>query len=406
MAFFYFYVLDLLQRFINWRAFFVLVAIAISVYSMYYANDLSNRLAKEESKKVEIVAKALEISGKNALALGSDSIPISCASDVLLDQVISNNTTVPLIITDENNEVLGDINLPALDEENNSVIREKKLLQELEIYQKKKQRISVILNDSTKQYVYYGESSLTKNLRLFPYGVLGVLFLFVILLIYFLNNSNKYIQDKVWVGMSKETAHQLGTPLTSLLGWLQLLKDKGGNEEIAHEMENDVARLQTIAERFSKIGSQPTLQVENIEEVLSNIVNYMRLRAPKKVTVALYKNYESKKPIEMSKPLFEWVIENLIRNAIDSLQGEGEITLRLSESENRATIDVSDTGKGIPKGKWETVFKPGFSTKKRGWGLGLSLSRRIIKEYHRGDIYVKNSEVDIGTTFRIELNKI
>lgn len=379
---------------------------AISIYSLYYANDLSNRLANEESKKVEIVAKALEISGKNALAFGMDSMPPSCASDILLDQVISNNTAIPLIITNEEDDVLGDRNLPELDNESDGKVRERKLQEVLESYKNNNQRISVILNDSTKQYVYYGESTLTKNLRLFPYGVLGVLFLFVILLIYFLNNSNKYIQDKVWVGMSKETAHQLGTPLTSLLGWLQLLKDKGGNEEITHEMGNDVARLKTIADRFSKIGSQPTLQVENIEEVLENIVNYMKLRAPKRVSVEFYKDYESGDPIEMSKPLFEWVIENLIRNAIDSLEGKGGIVLQLSENENRVTIDVSDTGKGIPKGKWESVFKPGFSTKKRGWGLGLSLSRRIVKEYHRGEIFVKESAVGGGTTFRIILNKI
>ena len=404
--FVYFYDLGLIQRFLNWRTFFVVVAIAISVYSMYYANDLSNRLANEETKKVEIVAKALEISSKNALALGMDSIPLSYNTDVLPDIVISNNTTIPLIITNEREEILSDINFPELDEEINKDVRASKLQDALESYKDYGQRITVVLNDSTKQYVYYGESSLTKNLRLFPYGVLGVLFLFVILLIYFLNNSNRYIQDKVWVGMSKETAHQLGTPLTSLLGWLQLLKDKGGNEEIAHEMENDVARLKTIADRFSKIGSQPTLQVENIEEVLTSIVSYMRLRAPKRVSVELFKSYESADPIEMSKPLFDWVIENLIRNAIDSLQGEGKIILRLSESDNRVTIDVSDTGKGIPKGKWESVFKPGFSTKKRGWGLGLSLSRRIIKEYHRGEIFVKNSELGKGTTFRIVLNKI
>ena len=396
----------MIQRFLNWRTFFVLVAVAISVYSLYYANDLSNRLAEEESKKVEVVAKAFEINGKNALLLSSDSFPSTCAADVLVDQVISNNTTIPIILTDEQNNILADINIPDLDSIKDEKLRSEKLKVFFDDYQKKKNKIPVILNDSTRQYVYYGESALTKNLRLFPYGVLGVLFLFVLLLIYFLNNSNKYIQDKVWVGMSKETAHQLGTPLTSLLGWLQLLKDQGTDESITQEMEKDVDRLKTIANRFSKIGSQPTLEVENIEEVVENIVDYMRLRAPKKVRVELYKSYESGNPIEMSKPLFEWVIENLIRNAIDSLQGEGAITLRLSETENRVTLDVSDTGKGIPKGKWDSVFKPGYSTKKRGWGLGLSLSRRIIKEYHRGEIFVKNSELGKGTTFRIVLNKI
>lgn len=396
----------MIQRFLNWRTFFVLVAIAISVYSLYFANDLSNRLSREESKKVEVVAKALEISGKSALNLAVDSLPVNNFSEVLIDQIITNNTTIPLIITNEQDEILSDINFPELDSETDAALRNRELEKELNFFKNKENRITVILNDSTKQYVYYGESSLTKNLRLFPYGVLGVLFLFVLLLIYFLNNSNRYIQDKVWVGMSKETAHQLGTPLTSLLGWLQLLKDQGGNIDITREMENDVDRLQTIANRFSKIGSQPTLQVENVEDVLTNIVDYMRLRAPKKVVVELVKKYESGDPIEMSKPLFEWVIENLIRNAIDSLQGEGRIDLCLSETDARITIDVTDTGKGIPKGKWESVFRPGFSTKKRGWGLGLSLSRRIIKEYHRGEIFVKNSELDKGTTFRIVLNKV
>ena len=386
----------MLQRFLNWRTFFVLVAIAISVYSLYYANDLSGKLAREETKKVEVVAKALETAGQNALDPDLD----------LAIQIINRNTTVPLIITDANDNILSDINHSEIENELNEIKKLDHLEKQLKDYKSKEQRIPVIIDSVTTQFVYYGESGLTKNLRLFPYGVLGVLFLFVILLMYFLNNSNRYIQDKVWVGMSKETAHQLGTPLTSLLGWLQLLKDREGNRDIAVEMEKDVERLKTIAERFSKIGSQPTLQIENIEETVENIVGYMRLRAPKRVSIALSKSYESGDPVELSKPLFEWVIENLIRNAIDSLQGEGEINLLLSETDNRVTIDVSDTGKGIPKGQWNTVFKPGFSTKKRGWGLGLSLSRRIIKEYHRGEIFVKNSELGKGTTFRIVLNKI
>ncbi len=391
----------MIQRFINWRSFFVLVAVAISVYSLYYANKLSDKLAAEEVKKVEVVAKALEAFGKNSID-----------QDLVLPvEIISSNTTVPLIITNDQNEIFSEVNhaeLIGLNESlsKDSTVRAVFLQKQLEAYKKEGRKISIKADSNTTQYVYYGESALTKSLRLFPYGVLGVLFLFVLLLIYFLNNSNRYIQDKVWVGMSKETAHQLGTPLTSLLGWLQLLKDKGGYEEIASEMENDVDRLQTIANRFSKIGSQPTLQVENIEEVLKNIVAYMKLRAPKRVQIDLNISYPSQAPIEMSKPLFEWVIENLIRNAIDSLEGKGRIDLTLSENENRVIIDITDSGKGIPKGKWESVFRPGFSTKKRGWGLGLSLSRRIIKEYHRGEISVRNSELGKGTTFRIILNKI
>lgn len=372
------------------------MAIAISVYSLYYANDLSDRLAQEESKKVEMVAKALETAGQNVLEQDLD----------LAIQIINSNTTVPLIITNAEDDIFSEVNHTAIEESMDSTAKSRYLEKQLDEYRSKDNRVPVIIDSATTQYVYYGESGLTKSLRLFPYGVLGVLFLFVLLLIYFLNNSNRYIQDKVWVGMSKETAHQLGTPLTSLLGWLQLLKDSGTDKSITIEMEKDVDRLNTIANRFSKIGSQPTLEVENIEVVVENIVDYMRLRAPKKVQVELFKSYESGDPIEMSKPLFEWVIENLIRNAIDSLQGEGKITLRLSETENRVTVDVSDTGKGIPKGKWESVFKPGFSTKKRGWGLGLSLSRRIVKEYHRGEIFVKDSELGKGTTFRIVLNKI
>ncbi len=375
-----------------------MVAVAISVYSLYFANNLSNKLANEETKKVEDVAKALETFGKNALDPDLD----------LAIEIINRNTTVPIIITNSNDEIQPnmDVNHSEIEGQEDSTVRARYLVKQLKSYKEQGHKIPVIYDSVTTQYVYYGESSLTQSLRRFPYGVLGVLFLFVILLIYFLNNSNKYIQDKVWVGMSKETAHQLGTPLTSLLGWLQLLRDKGGNEEITQEMENDVYRLQTIADRFSKIGSQPTLKVEEIEPVLRTIVNYMKLRAPKKVVVDLQVDYDSQSPIEMSKPLFEWVIENLIRNAIDSLQGVGEINLRLSETNNRAIIEVADTGKGVPKAKWETIFKPGFSTKKRGWGLGLSLSRRIVKEYHRGEIFVKNSEMGVGTTFRIELNKI
>jgi len=396
VAFFIHLLFSLLQRFLNWRSFFVLVAVAISAYSMYYANKLSDKLAAEEVKKVEVVAKALETAGKSALDPDLD----------LAIEIINRNTTVPLIITDSKDQVISEVNHSELVGETDSVTQIVFLQKRLKEYKDKQHKVAVIMDATNPQYVYYGESALTKNLRMFPYGVLGVLFLFVLLLIYFLNNSNRYIQDKVWVGMSKETAHQLGTPLTSLLGWLQLLKDQGGDKMITSEMEKDVDRLQTIANRFSKIGSQPTLHVEDIEDVLKNIVAYMKLRAPKRVQIDLDISYPSKSPIEMSKPLFEWVIENLIRNAIDSLEGNGHIHLALSENENRVLIDVVDTGKGIPKGKWESVFRPGFSTKKRGWGLGLSLSRRIIKEYHRGEIAVRNSELGKGTTFRIVLNKI
>lgn len=384
------------QRYLNWQSLFVLVAIIIAILSIIYANDLTTKLAGEEQHKVEAVAKALEVAGKNALSPELD----------LAVQIISSNTTIPLIITNQDNEVLDYNNQPEINETDDATKKQKILTSKINEYAQFEKKIDVKINDSTSQYVYYGESALIQKLRVFPFVILGIFFLFIILLLYFLNYSNRYIQDKVWVGMSKETAHQLGTPLTSMIAWLEHLKEKYKDEEIIGEMGKDVDRLQLIADRFSKIGSQPNLEFQPLIPIVESTISYMQLRAPKKIRIELKTSLTNDIQLELNKPLFEWVLENLIRNALDSLEGKGEITFKMSEKDTQVILDVSDTGKGIPKSSWKRIFNPGFSTKKRGWGLGLSLSKRIMKEYHHGDIFVKQSELGKGTTFRIILNKI
>ncbi len=384
------------QRYLNWQSLFVLVAIIIAILSIIYSNDLTKKLAVEEQNKVEAVAKALEVAGKNALSPELD----------LAVQIISSNSTIPLIITDQQNNVLDYNNQPDIAETNDEAKTLTILKSKIEEYAKFEKKIEVKINDSTSQYVYYGESALMQKLRVFPFTILGIFFLFIILLLYFLNYSNRYIQDKVWVGMSKETAHQLGTPLTSLVAWLEHLKDKYKDEEIVGEMGKDVDRLQLIADRFSKIGSQPNLEFQPLIPIVESTIEYMQLRAPKKVIIELETSVAKDIQLELNKPLFEWVLENLVRNALDSLEGKGHIIFKMYEKDTQVILDVSDTGKGIPKSSWKRIFNPGYSTKKRGWGLGLSLSKRIMKEYHHGDIFVKQSELGKGTTFRILLNKI
>lgn len=374
---------------------FVFFAIVIAILAINYSNNLTYKLAEEEQKKVEIVANALKTASNYS---NSDQLDLAF-------QIISSNATIPLIITDNFGTILSETNHEGLgvSETKDSIILRKKILE----YEKMGNKIEVKVNDSTAQYVYYGASALREKLKMYPYLVLGVFFIFSILLLYFLNYSNKLLYDKIWVGMSKETAHQLGTPLSSMLAWLQLLKEnKEEVEMIVPEMENDLARLQLISDRFSKIGSVPVLEYQALLPIIKGSVVYIKQRASEQVGIQFNYSVPENLSLELNKPLFEWVIENLLRNALDAMQGKGHIRISLYESEQQVIIDVEDSGKGIAKGNWKKVFYPGFSTKKRGWGLGLSLSKRIIKEYHKGDIFVKQSEIDLGTTFRIILNKI
>lgn len=377
----------MIRQFINWKFFLVLLAVVIATVSLYYANNLTRKLAIEERNKVVFISQALE------------NIARSTESDIILaTSIIEKNTTIPLIQTDEKDSILEVRNI---DSTLSSPIQLQKILEELRAMHPP---IQITISDHEWQKIYYGESQLLKELRYFPYVLLCILFLFVIIVVSYLSTTGRHIQDRVWVGMSKETAHQLGTPLTSLVAWIEYLKDTNVETRALGEMQKDVTRLQLIADRFSKIGSKPKLQAENLVSHLEEIVSYMQKRASRNISISV-KRVQDDIQVLMSGPLFDWVIENLIRNSLDAMDGKGQITIRVTENEAQVLIDVSDTGKGIAPNHVKKVFKPGFSTKLRGWGLGLSLSHRIIHEYHHGEIFVKKSELGKGTTFRIILQK-
>jgi signal transduction histidine kinase len=250
---------------------------------------------------------------------------------------------------------------------------------------------------------YYGNSLLLQEIRYYPLVQLFVVALFILITILSLNVSNRSTQNQLWVGMSKETAHQLGTPVSSLQGWVEVLKESGGNADIVSEIEKDIERLRLVSDRFGKIGSKPQLIEVDVMDALEHMVDYMRRRAPERVKFEFERVTLPSLRLMLSPQLFEWVIENLLRNALDAMEGSGKIVIRVRAESSRAVIDVIDSGKGIPRSGWDKIFRPGYSTKKRGWGLGLSLSKRIIEQYHKGEIFVRSSEPGKGTTFRIIL---
>lgn len=263
--------------------------------------------------------------------------------------------------------------------------------------------IQIQLGNNEVNYIFYRNSNLVRQLRYFPFVQLGIIGLFLIISYFLFSTARRGEQNRVWAGMSKETAHQLGTPISSLVGWVEILRSQGVDDSITSEIEKDVHRLETIADRFSKVGSVPEPQPENLQRVLQDALGYMEARTSKKIVYVFDWNLENDLQVNISRQLFEWVIENLCRNAIDALPGNGIIRTEVSRTANKIQIDISDTGKGIPKNQWKAIFRPGFTTKKRGWGLGLSLAKRIIEEYHKGKIFVKDSELDKGTTIRIVL---
>lgn len=315
-----------------------------------------------------------------------------------ITEVVNNYASVPVLITDGSKKIM-----IASGNLGNEDVKDKASLDEL-IAKMSKQNlpIAIDLGAGEKNYIFYQDSSLLLLIKYFPFIQLGVI-AFLILIGYSLfSTARKAEQNQVWVGMAKETAHQLGTPLSSLIAWNELMKARGGNEDLI-EIEKDINRLETITERFSKIGSKPQLDKHNIKEVLTHAMDYMRSRTSKKIEFTL--KSDTNVEVKCNVALFEWVVENLIRNAADAMEGEGQINIHVFDQSQFVYIDIEDTGKGIPKSKFKTVFKPGYTTKKRGWGLGLSLTKRIIENYHGGKIFIKGSEIDKGTIFRIVLNK-
>jgi signal transduction histidine kinase len=491
----------------QWKWILFIVAIGIVFTSLWYTNNLVNRIANDEQKKVTLWAEAVQKKAKlvkftndlfqklkteerkkaelYALATKQLNSDLSDISFVL--QVLQDNTTVPVILTDDKNNVTASRNLDSTIA-NNKVALQKELVTmkslyepvEIEVYRGQKnylyykdsrlfndikvvfdsliksfisevainsaavpviytdssktniiaygnldstkintpEKIAAIiqfmelqntpilvdLGEGSKNYIFYEQSPLLIQLKYYPYIQFGVIGVFLLIAYILFSTARKAEQDQVWVGMSKETAHQLGTPLSSLMAWIDYLRSSGTDESIVVEMNRDVMRLNMITERFSKIGSQPTLQDEDVCLVVKNAIDYLKTRTSKNVKYSLLLP-DTEIHAQLSVPLFEWVIENICKNAVDAMDGKGELMITVTDIPEGVSIDIKDSGKGIHKSKFKSVFKPGFTTKKRGWGLGLSLCKRIIENYHNGKIFVLQSEENKGTTFRILLNR-
>jgi signal transduction histidine kinase len=371
------------------RLVFIVIALLIVGMSVYYSNVLVKQMTEVERNRIEIWAEATK-------RMISDD-----TSDNLdyIFKIIEDNKNIPVVLLDEHNNVLQSRNIkePAQNK--------------TEFYAKfvaslKANRPPMIINIGTeKQFVYYDDSLLIKQLQYFPFVQLGVIFVFLLVAFFAFASSKKSEQNKVWVGLSKETAHQLGTPISSLLAWTDLLRAKYADDKLIAEMSKDVNRLTIIAERFSKIGSTPDLQPANLNETLLNAIQYMQKRSSAKVEIrSKFEATEQPVFVALNLPLFEWVIENLCKNAIDAMDGVGNIEISTHSTAKSVMIDIEDDGKGMERKMFKQVFKPGFTTKKRGWGLGLSLAKRIIEQYHHGKIFVKSSEQNAGTIFRIVLD--
>ena len=376
------------QRIIKYILAFI--AAIIVVLSMYYSNKLANDMAEEERQKIELWAEATRL---QFIVNDNDGL-------AFISRVLNENTTIPVIVADAQGDVVISRNVEVPNGNPEEFFRKK-----INEWRKIHEPIEIYLDEDTKYYFYYDDSVLLKWLAYYPYVQWSVIAVFFAILFFVFTNAKKSEQNRVWVGLSKETAHQLGTPISSLLAWVEILKSQNVAPDLMPEMEKDVNRLRTIAERFSKIGSKPEKEKVSLNKVLDNALSYMQKRTSNKVHISC--DYGEQKTIYLylNVPLFEWVIENLCKNAIDAMEGEGEINIHVTENNKRVYIDIQDTGKGIPKSKYKTIFNPGYTTKKRGWGLGLSLVKRIVEEYHGGKIFVKKSEANKGTTFRIILKE-
>jgi signal transduction histidine kinase len=492
----------------RWKWVLFVIALLIIFTSLWYTNSLVKRIAEDERAKVKLWANAVQKKAKlikftnelftkikleerKKVELYAEATRQAIAGDMINDfalQVLQDNTTVPVILLDDEGKISGKRNLDPFQENDTTYLRQqlnimkesyapvvinyyknhknylyykdskvfsdiklvfdsltKSFLEEVALnsadipviytdssktqviaisdkidslkintpeklqatladLSQENQPIAIDFGDNYIYYIFYAESELLTKLKYYPYVQFGVIGLFLLIAYILFSTARKAEQDQVWVGMSKETAHQLGTPLSSLMGWNEHLRSLGVDNTVVDEMNRDIKRLNTITERFSKIGSQPTLQDEDICTVIQNATDYLKQRTSKNV------KYEVICPakeihVQLSVPLFEWVIENLCKNAVDAMDGKGQMTINVKEIPEGIAIDISDTGKGIPKSKFKTVFEPGFTTKQRGWGLGLSLCKRIIENYHGGKIFVLDSQPNKGTTFRILLDR-
>lgn len=370
----------------KWQIFLFFFAILIGVGSLIYTQFLVRNLKAEERKKVEIWAEATR------LINAADSTQ----NLEFLLTIIENNNTVPVILTDGHNNVISARNIEEV-----KVQKPGFMGMQLEKMKRDNDPIIIDLGNGFTNRIYYKDSIILSQLIYYPFVQLGFIILFILASYLALSSSRKAEQNRVWVGMSKETAHQLGTPTTSMTGWIEILQNNYPDIPVIKELALDVKRLEKVTERFSRIGSKPSLSEENVKSLIQNSVNYLQTRSSSKVLFILPFSADEEINIPVNPALFEWVIENVCKNAIDAMEGDGEITIRVEEAEKYAIIDIYDTGKGIPKSAYKKIFNPGYTTKKRGWGLGLSLAKRIIEEYHNGKIFVKSSEIGKGTCIRI-----
>ena len=364
----------------------------IAIGSLLYTNQLADELASEERKKVELWAKGT----KFLASITDENTDIS-----FVFEVVKENVTIPLILTDGEENV---ISMRNFDEEmaQDSVYQ----INQLERIRNINEPISIDLTGDSKNLIFYDNSNLYYQLKYYPFISLGIVSIFILVAYFAFSVSRRAEQDQVWVGMAKETAHQLGTPISSLIGWIEYLKLKDVPGETLADMQKDLTRLETITERFSKIGSEPELILTNLPTSLSNSIDYMKSRTSNKVKFNVYLRLDQNLEVPLNEALFAWVIENLCRNAVDAMEGHGIISILAFQEVDQLIIELSDTGKGIGRSKFKTVFEPGYTSKKRGWGLGLSLCRRIIEQYHGGRIFVKDSTLGKGTTFKIVMNVV
>ncbi len=374
----------------RWKLLLFIFAVIIGLTSLRYTNQLVRKMSREERKKAELLAEAWK------------QIINAEANDPNLNfytRVIADNETVPVIVVDSLNKILFTRNLDSVKQKNPQY-----LVRKLQQMKANSEPIIITLSPVERQYLYYNQSVILTQLAYYPYIQFGIIFMFILVAYFAFNTSMKFEQNQVWVGLSKETAHQLGTPISSLMAWVEMMKIRKGDSEMLIELEKDVNRLEKITERFSKIGSKPALVKDNVITVILTAVNYLRSRSSGKIRINLnLPAYEVIVPLNAA--LFEWVIENLCKNAIDALNGQGQIEIALTDFTQVIYIDIRDTGKGIPKSMFKTIFKPGFTTKKKGWGLGLSLAKRIVEAYHDGKIFVHQSELNKGSVIRIVLKK-
>ena len=350
-----------------------MAAVFLSVASLVVSHFLVSDLKREEQVKMEVWAEAMR-------SLSEADVDADLS---LVLKVINSNNTIPVRVLDGDGNVQIERNVDGAG----------RMLPH---------SLHIALSEEESMVVQYSDSLLLRRLALWPYVQLGIVSVFVIVAVFAILSSKRSEQNKVWVGLSKETAHQLGTPISSLMAWVEMFRETYPDDPLIPEMDKDVQRLQLIAERFSKIGSLPELKPEDLSKVLGHVVEYIRRRAGSRVTITT-DIPQDVPPVPLCAPLFEWVVENLCKNAMDAMDSRGRIDITLRREQHQCIIEVSDTGRGIPQSRWQTVFMPGYTTKSRGWGLGLSLAKRIVEEYHKGRIYVSSSEPGVGTVFRIEL---